>query len=125
MALYGKQQLAESMRAVRANTIAIASDIPEGRYDYRATPTTRSIGETLVHIAWLFTSDLAIHQQARISTVEGFDFVALMKTSEVEEKRPRSKTRKWRKIPRNDRPPRRPGRAVARAGGRNRGRPER
>jgi len=91
MALYGKQQLAESMRAVRANTIAIASDIPEGRYDYRATPTTRSIGETLVHIAWLFTSDLAIHQQARISTVEGFDFVTLMKTSEVEEKRPRSK----------------------------------
>lgn len=91
MSLYGKRHLVDGMRAVRANTIAIAEDIPEERYDYRATPTTRSIGETLVHIAWLWTSDKAIHDDAHIETVEGYDFAALMKTSEVDEKRPRSK----------------------------------
>jgi uncharacterized damage-inducible protein DinB len=91
MSLYGKRQLVDGMRAVRANTIGIAEDIPEERYDYRATPGTRSIGETLVHIAWLWTSDRALHDEARIETVEGYDFVALMKTSEVEEKRQWSK----------------------------------
>ena len=44
MALYGARQLANGMRAVRANTIRIAEDIPESKYDFRATPTTRSAG---------------------------------------------------------------------------------
>jgi uncharacterized damage-inducible protein DinB len=92
MQLYGKRQLVDGMRAVRANTIAIAEDIPEAKYGYRATPGTRSIGETLVHIAWLWTSDRVLHDEARITTVEGYDFVALMKTSEVEEQRPRTKS---------------------------------
>lgn len=91
MSLYGKRQLVDGLRAVRANTIGIAEDIPEKDYDYRATPGTRSIGETLVHIAWLWTSDKALHDVAHIETVEGYDFAALMKTSEVEEKRARSK----------------------------------
>ena len=53
MSLYGVRQLAASMRAVRQNTILIAGDIPDSKYAFRATPETRSIGETLVHIAWL------------------------------------------------------------------------
>ena len=31
--------------------------------------------------------DRAIHEEARITTVDGYDFVALMNTSTVEEKR--------------------------------------
>lgn len=89
--LYGLRQLVDGMRAVRANTILMAEDIPESRYGFRPTPGNRSIAETLVHIAWLATSDHVIHEEAHIDTVEGFDFPALMKTSEVEEKRPRSK----------------------------------
>lgn len=89
--LYGTRQLVEGMRAVRANTIRMAEDIPEDKFGFRATPTTRSIGETLAHIAWLWTSDRVLHDEARITTVEGYDFPTLMKTSEVEEKRPRSK----------------------------------
>ena len=80
MALYGARQLANGMRAVRANTIRIAEDIPESKYGFRATPTTRSVAETLVHIAWLATSDRTIHDVHRIATVEGFDFGALMAT---------------------------------------------
>lgn len=55
--LYGIRQLTDSARAVRANTILMAGDIPESKYDYRPTPVNRSVAETLVHIAWLWTSD--------------------------------------------------------------------
>ena len=91
LALYGVRELADGMRAVRRNTILIAQDIPEAQYGFRATPETRSVAETLVHIAWLWRSDRAIHEEARIETVQGFDFTALMATSTVEEKVARSK----------------------------------
>ena len=55
--LYGARQLADSMRAVRRNTMLIAEDIPEAELGFRATPVTRSVAETLVHIAWLGSSD--------------------------------------------------------------------
>ena len=89
--LYGVRQLVDSMRAVRANTILMADDIPESHYAYRPTAVSRSIAETLVHIAWLWTSDRVLHEEEHLHTLEGFDFPALLKTSEVEEKRPRSK----------------------------------
>jgi uncharacterized damage-inducible protein DinB len=89
--MYGVSQLAAGMRAVRANTILMAEDIPESRYGYRPTPVSRSVAETLVHIAWLATSDRILHEEERLRSVEGFDFPALLKKSEVEEKRPRSK----------------------------------
>jgi len=53
MNLYGPKQLAESMRTVRKNTIQIAEDIPEKDYSYRPTLESRSVLETLVHIASL------------------------------------------------------------------------
>ena len=37
MNLYEPKHLADSMRVVRKNTIAIAEDIPEAQYDYRPT----------------------------------------------------------------------------------------
>jgi uncharacterized damage-inducible protein DinB len=91
MSLYGIRQLTDSMRAVRANTILMAGDIPESHYDYRATPVSRSVAETLVHIAWLATSDRILHEEEHLSALEGFDFPALLRKSEVEEKRKRSK----------------------------------
>ena len=73
MSLYGVRQLADSMRAVRQNTILIAGDVPESKYDFRATPETRSVAETLVHIAWLWTSDRVIHEERHLSSFEGFE----------------------------------------------------
>ena len=90
--LYGVRELTASIRAVRANTILMAGDIPESKYDFRPTPVSRSVAETLVHIAWLATSDRIMHQEEHLHTLEGFDFPALLRTSEVEEKRRRSKT---------------------------------
>ena len=89
--LYGVRELVHGMRAVRRNTILIASDIPEEQYGFRAMPETRSVAETLAHIAWLWTSDRTIHEVDRIETAEGYDFTSLMATSTVEEKRVRSK----------------------------------
>ena len=90
-ALYGLRQLVDGIRAVRANTILMAEDIPESHYGYRPSPASRSVAETLVHIAWLAASDRELHEEAHIATVEGFDFPALHRKSQVEEKRPRSK----------------------------------
>ena len=64
MNLYESKQLADSMRDVRQNTIAIAEDIPEAQYDYRPTPDSRSVRETLLHI----------HEEQRRDSMEGFDF---------------------------------------------------
>jgi uncharacterized protein YndB with AHSA1/START domain/uncharacterized damage-inducible protein DinB len=89
--LYGVRQLTDGMRAVRTNTILMADDIPESQYDYRPTPVSRSIAETLVHIAWLSTADRILHEEEHLDALEGFDFPALLRKSEVEEKRRRSK----------------------------------
>lgn len=88
---YGARQLVDSMRAVRANTILMAEDIPESKYDFRPTEVSRSVAETLVHIAWLWTSDRILHEEEHLNTLEGFDFPSLLDKSRVEEKRARSK----------------------------------
>ena len=92
MNLYGPKQLADSMRTVRKNTIAIAEDIPEKDYGYRPTLQSRSVAELLVHIASLSRVDRLIHEEQHVASLEGFDFGQLLKKSETEEKRPRSKS---------------------------------
>lgn len=91
MSFYGIRHLADSMRAVRQNTILIAGDIPESQYGFRATSETRSVAETLVHIAWLWTSDHLMHEELRLESLEGFDFAALLAKSASEEKVARSR----------------------------------
>lgn len=89
--VYTIPQLAASMRAVRQNTILIAGDIPESQYGYRATSVTRSVAETLVHIAWLWTSDRLIHEELHLDSLDGFDFPGLLRQSAAEEQKPRTK----------------------------------
>jgi uncharacterized damage-inducible protein DinB len=91
MSLYGVRQLTDSFRTVRMNTIRIAEDIPEAEYQYRPAPASRSVAETLVHIAWLAGADRVMHEEKRLASFDGFDFGAFLATSEVEETRQRSK----------------------------------
>lgn len=91
MSLYGVRQLADSFRTVRRNTIQVAEEIPEGDYKYRPAPPSRSVAETLVHIAWLASADRLVHEERRLASFDGFDFGAFLVTSEVEETRQRSK----------------------------------
>lgn len=92
MNLYGPKQLADSMRTVRKNTIQIAEDIPEEDYNYRPTPESRSVLETLVHIASLARFDRLVHEEQHLSSLEGTDFGALLKKGEAGEKPLRSKS---------------------------------
>ena len=91
MNLYGPRQLVDSMRTVRKNTIVIAEDIPESQYGYRPATDSRSVAETLVHIAMLGRADRFLHEEDRRPSLEDFDFGELISRSQAEEKRPRSK----------------------------------
>ena len=51
MTYYGGKELAASFRTVRNNTIQIAEEIDEKNYGFQATPATRTVAQTLMHIA--------------------------------------------------------------------------
>jgi len=90
MTHYGGKELAASFRQVRGNTIQIAEEIPEDKYDFRAAPDCRSIRETLLHIA--FGPSFQLHIQGnRINDLKNVDFLELMQGVIAQEKTPRSK----------------------------------
>jgi uncharacterized damage-inducible protein DinB len=91
MTYYGPKEMAASFRTVRNNTIKIAEEIPEDQYGLRATPETRSVAETLVHIAISPRVQHQIHIDEHRSTLVGFDFFSLIGQLHAEEKKPRSK----------------------------------
>jgi uncharacterized damage-inducible protein DinB len=91
MTYYGPKEIAASFRTVRNNTIKIAEEIPEENYGFRAAPGSRSVAETLVHIAIMPRVQKQIQIAERRSTLVGFDFFALMGSLAAEEQKPRSK----------------------------------
>ena len=91
MNYYGAKELAESFRTVRKNTIHIAEDIPEDKYGFRPAPDTRTVVQWLTHIAFSYKFHYQVHAQERRTTLEGFDFPALMQRLGAEEQQPRTK----------------------------------
>ena len=91
MTYYGAKELAESFRTVRKNTIAIANDIPEQHYGFRATPESRSIAQTLVHICFAPKLQEQIHGAERRTTLVGFDFPAYVAAVTAEQQKSLSK----------------------------------
>lgn len=51
MTYYTSADMANAFRTVRKNTLLVAHDIPADKYHYRATPDTRTVVETLAHMA--------------------------------------------------------------------------
>jgi uncharacterized damage-inducible protein DinB len=51
MDAYNNKDLARAFRTVRANTIQIAEEIPEAQYTFRPADGTRTVAETLAHLA--------------------------------------------------------------------------
>ncbi len=74
MDYYGSNELAESWRTVRRNTIRVAEDIPADQYDYRAADGTMTVGEMLAHIAVAPHWAQQCHFVERLDTVTGDDF---------------------------------------------------
>jgi len=66
MLVYGGKDLARAYRTVRENTIKIAEEIPESKYDFAPAPDTRTVCQVLTHIA-LSDSFSAVHKEKRTS----------------------------------------------------------
>jgi uncharacterized damage-inducible protein DinB len=91
MTYYGGTELAAAFRTVRNNTIKIAEEIPEGKYDFRAAPDCRTIGQTLVHIAVGPSFQHQIHSN-KFDDVTKVNFAPeLIQKLTAEEAKPRTK----------------------------------
>lgn len=90
MTYYGAKDLAASFRQVRANTIKIAEEIPEGKYDFRAAPDCRTVAQLLAHIALSPGLQLHIHRNA-VTDLATVNFAELMQQFGAEEAKPRTK----------------------------------
>ena len=92
MSYYGASDLAAAFRQVRSNTVQIAEDIPEARYDFRAAPDCRAVGQTLVHIAVAYPGmQLRIHE-AKVTDLATFNFMEFFQKAAAEESKARSKS---------------------------------
>ena len=90
MTYYGGRQLADAFGTVRKNTVQIARDIPEDQYDFKAAPDSRSVRDTLVHIA-LGPSFAAYVHTNGISDMTKVNFQDLVTKITAEQEKPRSK----------------------------------
>ena len=88
--IYGGKELANAFRTVRKNTIQVAEDIPESKYNHVAAPEARSVAEMLAHTAiapriWIEVNKLGL------TTLVGFDFYSFVEPFRAEEAKPRTK----------------------------------
>ena len=90
MTYYGGKELAAAFRTVRKNTVQIAEEIPENKYDFKPAPEARSIAQTLAHIALSPGFQLHIHAN-KIDDVMKVNFPELMQKFGAEEAKPRTK----------------------------------
>lgn len=90
MSYYGGKELAEAFRTVRKNTIQVAEDIPENKYDFRPAPDARSVAQTLVHIAVTTQIPLHIHGN-RFDSLTKVNFPEIFQKITAEEAKARSK----------------------------------
>jgi len=90
MTYYGGKELAAAFRTVRGNTIKIAEEIPESKYDFTPAPECRSIGKTLVHIA--LGPRFQHHVQSnKFTDLEKVNFPEIFQHVMAEEAKPRTK----------------------------------
>ncbi|HTX16498.1 MAG TPA: DinB family protein [Candidatus Baltobacteraceae bacterium] len=87
---YGGKEMAASFRTVRKNTIQVAEDIPEEKYSFRVTPDTRTVAQTLVHIA--YSPEFAFHVHGnKVTDLATVNFPELFQKITAQESRPRTK----------------------------------
>jgi uncharacterized damage-inducible protein DinB len=86
---YGGKELADAFRTVRKNTIQVAEDIPESKYDFVAAPDVRPVGKMLTHVA--IATRIWERFTEKVTTLVGFNFLGFMDEFNAEENKPRSK----------------------------------
>jgi len=85
------KDLAAAFRTVRNNTIKIAEEIPEDKYRFQAASDTRTVAQTLVHIALGTRFAAAVHGEQKLKTLEGFNFYSFIHPILAEEQKSRNK----------------------------------
>ena len=88
---YGGKELGSAFRTVRKNTIQIAEEIPEEKYSFAPAPDTKTVEKVLTHIAIVPQISEEIHKTKRVTSLAGFDFLALRDRLLAEEAKERSK----------------------------------
>ena len=91
MTYYGGKNLADSFRTVRKNTLAIAEEIPEDKYGFRAAPEVMSVGEMLAHLAISPMWQVDVHT-GKVAHIDFAFFAARLQQSQAEEAALRTKT---------------------------------
>jgi uncharacterized damage-inducible protein DinB len=90
MNYYGGKELAASFRTVRKNTIQVAEDIPQDRYDFKPSPESRTVAQTLAHIACGTNFAQYLHGE-RIDNLAKLNFPELMQKAAADESKLRTK----------------------------------
>jgi uncharacterized damage-inducible protein DinB len=90
MTYYGGRELAASFRTVRRNTLQMAEEIPEASYDFKPSDHSRTIRQTLAHIAMVTAFQTHVHQN-RLTTIANINFPELLGRFGAEESRSRTK----------------------------------
>ncbi len=91
MNCYAAKDLAATFRTVRKNTIIIAEDIPEDKYNYRPVEGTRTVGELLTHIAFGAKFQEHVNLVEKRTSMEGFDFMKFRAGFAADVEKPRTK----------------------------------
>jgi uncharacterized damage-inducible protein DinB len=87
---YAGKELAAAFRTVRKNTIQVAEDIPESKYDFVAAPEVRSVAKMLTHVAIAPRIWEELNQE-KLTTLVGYNFAGFLEQFSIEENKPRSK----------------------------------
>ena len=90
MSCYGGKEMAAAFRTVRKNTVQIAEDIPEDKYDFMPAPGVKPVAKQLAHIGIVTRLWPEILKDG-ITTLVGFDFMNLRERYAAEEAKPRTK----------------------------------
>ena len=91
LTIYDGKDFARQFRVVRDNTLQIAQDIPESKYDFIPAPGSRAIGALLTHIAVSPRMWFEVHGKQQVKTLVGFDFARLFSEGKAEEGKSRTK----------------------------------
>ncbi len=91
MSYYGGKELAAAFRTVRKNTIQVAQDIPEDKYNFKPAPESRTVAQALAHIACGTNFAHYIHGE-RVDSLAKLNFPEMMQKAAADEAKLRTKS---------------------------------
>jgi uncharacterized damage-inducible protein DinB len=88
---YGPQDMADSFRAARKDTVRIAEDIDEKDYDFAPTPECRTVVQILAHLAFSPKVQQRYHSINRFDKEQGAELMRFAASAAADERTPRTK----------------------------------